>query len=177
MVSAPTLNTTFYTNKDKIIEVTVEDAVDAVVDLSGASSEEIYYIMQKSKTDSADHVYKSLTSGIAFKTDGTDGVIQITIDAADLAGLRAAAAAADLTYYQAVSVELSGDAVIIGEGTATIKFGGGQVIDIDVDLTAELQSATDVTAGIFQSDNNLTAPAAAESASDSDAGVLTVTTL
>lgn len=164
-----------YIGKSKVFEMTVRDKADAIVDLSpiASPSDDIHWIMQKAADDTTDHVYKSLGGGITFKTDGTDGVVKVELLPADTAAILAALEE-DLSYFAQLSVELSNQPYITAEGTMTIKASMVKVVDID-EAGEVGDSASEVTPGTFQSDDNLDAPGSADSGSSSEAGVLTTT--
>jgi len=175
-MAATTVSTDLYTKKTKVLELTVKDKAAVIVDLSSivSPSEDIHWIMQKGPDDITDHIYKSLGNGIAYKTDGADGIILITIPlGVDLPDLDASAG--DLSYFHQLSVELLGQPAVTAEGTLTIKHGQGKVVSIEITFPSAADSASECTPGTLQTDNNLDAPAAADSASSCDAGVLTTT--
>lgn len=166
-----------YTNKTKVLELTVKDKVPAVVDLSSivSPSDKIHWSMQRSKTDLRNHVHKTLGAGITFKNPpGSDGILLIQIDPADTADLRDEASEGDLSFFHSLSVEVAGQPAITAEGTLTIKPDLGRIF-IELEAPAAADSGSSVTPGTFRSDNLLAAPAAANSGSLSEPGVLTTT--
>jgi len=139
---ATTVDFTMYTGDKRILELTVKDVAAAIVDLSGASGSDIHWILQRALGDNADQVYKELASGITFKTDGTDGIVQVAIDEADTQDFDAVN---DLAYPHQLSVEVSARPAISMAGTVTIKQRiyqdvdqevAGVVIDVTMGFTA-----------------------------------------
>lgn len=82
-----------FSGDTKTIEVTVRDELAVVVDLTGAS---IQWKLAKSPASQSTKISKSTTSGITI-TDATNGVFQVSLDAADTANLSG-------TYYHEAEV-------------------------------------------------------------------------
>lgn len=177
---ASVVDFTLYTNKTKVLKLTVQDAASVGVDLSGASGAQIYWIMQRGKDDNSDPQYKELGAGIAFFTDGTDGILLVTVDPADYVDLEAESASAEviadedavdaLQFWHQLSIELTSQPAITMEGTVTILTGRSQTVHLETEplVSDNLEQGTSVTAGTLQTDENL-APA---STLDNQSGVL-----
>ena len=86
MTIPTTVDSEVYANTDYRLQITIKDSAGVAIDLSitngsgGAlAGSEINYVMQKSEYDSTDQIYKEMSDGIEFNTDGTDGVINIDL--------------------------------------------------------------------------------------------------
>lgn len=99
------------------LKLTVKDEDAVLVDISGAGTSDIHWIAQPALGDVAGQIYKQIGSGIAFFTDGTDGIVIVSIDAADTEDLDAAAT---LSWIHQLSVELSSKPRIAAKGDITI---------------------------------------------------------
>jgi hypothetical protein len=145
MSSPTTVNAEIYANTHFTMQLTIKDAASAVIDLSTANGEggalagaEINYIMQKSAYDSSDHVYKELSDGIEFNTDGTDGVIDIDYVPGDTS-LLDFSAGADLSYFHRLECEILNQKDVSMIGTVTLKQKPGKVVNMTLggDLTGD----------------------------------------
>jgi uncharacterized membrane protein len=100
---------TMYAGDSKTLAVTVRDADNVVVDLSGYT---ITWALSASVYDAEPLVSKTIGSGITV-VDAAAGRFNVTIDPDDTADLRGA-------YYFEAEIVLSGSVTTVLTGTATI---------------------------------------------------------
>lgn len=108
-----TKNIEVYINRDSDWQATLTDGGETW-DISSAT--EITFTVKKEKSDTtAKFTKKKTTGGITWKTDGTDGIINIAINPTDTNGLDAG------VYRYGVKVTLGGENYETLEGKFTIK--------------------------------------------------------
>ena len=142
-MAATNLDTDIYTGDVRVLELTIKDDADVAIDISAATGSDIYYVLQEAKDSTTNHTYYDLSSGIAFKTAGTDGVIQITVAAAATSSINASAG--DLSYFHQCVVELNNEPEVSMEGTVTLKHRLTQVTNIDITEDDDSVVAEDIT--------------------------------
>ena len=76
---AKTQSHSLYQGQLDTFDITVTDETGAVVDLSALTGAQLRYCV--SNPGSGSLLELTLGSGVAFKTDGTDGVVTVTITA------------------------------------------------------------------------------------------------
>ncbi len=91
---------TMWQGEDKILEVTVKDESDVVVNLTGAT---IKWVLAPTVDGTVSITKETGGSGIVI-TDATNGVFQVTINAADTASLEG-------TFYHEAEVTSSASKV------------------------------------------------------------------
>ena len=129
-MSAPTtLTSQMYRNTDFVHKLTIQDQVGAAINLSGFTGDKIAYTLQTTAYDATNQIYKEIGSGIVI-SDAAAGKCEITISAADTADFEFSGA--DLTYTQAVKVEISSKRDVCATGVMTIKQRAGKVTNIEI---------------------------------------------
>ena len=104
-----------HSGDDRVLQVTVRNPANAVVNISGAT---ITWALSKKSASSVEPkgsaiVTKTTSSGISI-TDAANGRCDVTLAEADTASLAG-------TYYHELQIVLSGDTSTVMYGTVTIK--------------------------------------------------------
>lgn len=103
-----------FTGKDKVLQFTVVDADDAVVDITG-------WTLRWALSKAADHrsvaVSKTTSAGIAL-TDAANGVCQVTISAADTENLEGSD---DPKWWHELSRTNSGNSDVLSYGSVVLR--------------------------------------------------------
>lgn len=105
---------TMWSGDDKTLTITVTDANDVVVDLTGASA--LVWILKRSKHAAAILVTKGLGAGVTI-TDAENGIFTVDLNPADTAALTQ-----NNYYHEAQITDASGNISTLLIGTANIKF-------------------------------------------------------